>query len=81
MIVSVSKDQADCRTIRQMAGLVSQFVVCWPDVRLARKAIHRYRPEIVVYETQVWEGGKLAGADEGLLSGALRDAGSIPASR
>ena len=58
MILFVSRTEADCRTLREVAGLASQSVVCCADAQQARKAIHQYGPEIVVCETHVRENGK-----------------------
>ncbi len=57
MIALVSKSEADCRTLREVAGLVSQSVVSCADVQQARTAIRWYDPKIVVCEAQVREGG------------------------
>lgn len=57
MIVFVSKNKADYRTLRQVAGLVSQSVVCSHDVRQARKTMHWRHPEIVVCETSSSDSG------------------------
>jgi DNA-binding NtrC family response regulator len=55
VIAFASKSKADCRTLREVAGLVSQSVVSCADVQQARKAIRQYDPEIVVCEAQVRE--------------------------
>ena len=57
MIVFVSKSEADCRTLREVAGLLSQSVVSCVDVQEARKAIRHYDPRIVVCEGQMQESG------------------------
>jgi DNA-binding NtrC family response regulator len=57
VIVFVSKSEADYRTLREVAGLVSQSVLSCADVQQARKAIRQHDPEIVVCETQVRENG------------------------
>jgi DNA-binding NtrC family response regulator len=58
VIVFVSRSRADCRTLREVAGLTSQSVVCCNDVQEAREAIHQYSPKIVVCEAHVRENGK-----------------------
>lgn len=57
MIAFVSKSEADCRILREVAGRVSQSVVGFPDAQQARKAIHRLDPEIIIYDMQVAESG------------------------
>ncbi len=57
MIAFVSKSEADCRTLREVAGSMSQSVVSCADVQQAREAIHQYGPEIVVCEARVRENG------------------------
>jgi hypothetical protein len=57
VIAFVSKSEADCRTLRKVAGLVSQSVVSFLTVQHARNAIRQYDPEIVVCETHVRESG------------------------
>jgi DNA-binding NtrC family response regulator len=57
VIAFVSKSEADYRTLREVAGLVSRSVVSCADVQEARKAIRQHDPEIVVCEAQVREGG------------------------
>jgi hypothetical protein len=57
VIVFVSKSEADCRTLREVAGLVSQSVVCCADGQEARMAIRRHEPTIVVCEAQGRESG------------------------
>jgi DNA-binding NtrC family response regulator len=57
VIVFVSKSEADYRTLREVARLVSQSVLSCADVQQARKAIRQHDPEIVVCETQVRENG------------------------
>ena len=57
MIVFVSKSDADCRTLRAVAGLLSQSVVSCADVQQARRAIRSHAPNIVVCEAQVGESG------------------------
>ena len=57
MIAFVSKSEADYRTLREVAGRMSQSAVCFADAQQARKAIHRLHPEIVICETNVWESG------------------------
>ena len=52
MIAFVSKSEADCRTLRETAGRLSQSVVACADVRDARRAIRWYAPEIVVCEAR-----------------------------
>jgi DNA-binding NtrC family response regulator len=53
----VSKSEADYRTLREVAGLVSQCVVSCADVQQARTAIRHYEAEIVVCDAQVREDG------------------------
>lgn len=57
MIAFVSKSEADYRTLREVAGLVSQSVVSCADVQEARTAIRWHDPRIVVCEAQVRESG------------------------
>ncbi len=52
MIAFVSKSEADLRTLREVAGMLSQSVVCCADVQEARRAIRRHEPTIVVCEAQ-----------------------------
>ena len=53
MIAFVSKSEADCRTLRQVAGALSQSVVSCADVQQARMAIRLHAPNIVLCEAQV----------------------------
>ena len=53
MIAFVSKSEADCRTLRQVAGVLSQSVVSCADVQQARMAIRLHAPNIVLCEAQV----------------------------
>jgi DNA-binding NtrC family response regulator len=57
VIAFVSKSEADYRTLREVAGLVSQSVVSCADVQEARTAIRWHDPRIVVCEAQVRESG------------------------
>lgn len=57
MIAFVSKSEADCRTLREVAGSVSQSVVSCADVQQARRAIRLHAPKIVACEAQVRESG------------------------
>ena len=57
MIAFVSKSEADCRTLREVAGSVAQSVVSCADVQQARSAIRSHAPRIVVCEAQVRESG------------------------
>jgi DNA-binding NtrC family response regulator len=57
VIAFVSKSEADCRTLREVAGRVSQSVVSCADMQEARRAIRWHAPKIVVCETQVRESG------------------------
>jgi DNA-binding NtrC family response regulator len=57
VIAFVSKSEADYRTLREVAGLVSQSVVSRADVQEARTAIRWHDPSIVVCEAQVRESG------------------------
>ena len=52
MIAFLSKSEADCRTLREVAGLVSQSVVSCTDVQQARRTIRLHAPKIVVCEVQ-----------------------------
>ena len=52
MIAFVSTGEADCRTLRECAGLVSQSVVSCADVQQARRAIRLHTPKIVVCEVR-----------------------------
>jgi DNA-binding NtrC family response regulator len=58
VIVFVSKSEADYRTLREVAGLVSQSVVSCAHAQQARKAIRRHDPEIVVCEARAAESGR-----------------------
>ncbi len=51
MILFVSRSEADCRTLREVAGSMSQSVVSCAGVQQARKAIRQYGPKIVICET------------------------------
>ena len=53
MIAFVSKSEADCRTLRQVAGVLSQSVLSCVDVQQARTAIRLHAPNIVLCEAQV----------------------------
>ncbi len=57
MIAFVSKSEADCRTLREVAGSVSQSVVSCADVQQAHRAIRMHAPKIVVCEAQARENG------------------------
>ena len=57
MIAFVSKSEADCRTLREVAGLVSQSVVSCAGVQEARRAIRRHDPKIVVCDAQMARAG------------------------
>lgn len=52
MIAFVSKNEADYRTLREVAGPVSQSVVSCADVQQARTAIRLHAPTIVVCEVR-----------------------------
>ena len=52
MIAFASQSEADCRTLREVAGMVSQSVVSCADVRQARRAIRLHAPTIVVCDAQ-----------------------------
>ncbi len=47
VIALVSKSEADCRILREVAGRLSQSVVGFPDAQQARKAIQLLDPEII----------------------------------
>jgi len=53
VIAFVSKSETACRTLREVAGLLSQSVVSCADVLEARRAIRWHHPKIVVCEVQV----------------------------
>ena len=55
MIVFVTNSEADCHTLWEVAGLVSQSIVSCADVQRARNAIRQHDPEIIVCEAQVPE--------------------------
>ena len=80
MIAFVSKSEPDFRTLREVAGLVSQSVVSCGDVQEARTAIRWHDPKIVVCEAQVRERGNWqelleeARAAESLMLVVLRHA-------
>ena len=57
MIAFVSKSEADCRTLREVAAMVSQSVVSCAGVQEARRAIRRHDPKMVVCDAQVAESG------------------------
>lgn len=48
MIAFISKSEADFRTLREVAGLVSQSVVSCAGIPEARRAIRWHDPKIVV---------------------------------
>jgi hypothetical protein len=52
VIAFVSKNEADYRTLREVAGPVSQSVVSCADVQQARTAIRLHAPTIVVCEVR-----------------------------
>jgi len=56
VIAFVSKSEADCRTLREVAGLMSQSAVSCADVQQARRAIRWHDPKIVVCEAHVRDG-------------------------
>jgi hypothetical protein len=53
----VSKSEADFRTPREVAGLMSQSVVSFGDIPEARRAISWHDPKIVVCEARVRDRG------------------------
>ena len=57
MIAFVSKSEADFRTLREVAGLMSQSVVSCGDIPEARRAIRWHNPRIVVCDAQVRDRG------------------------
>jgi DNA-binding response OmpR family regulator len=57
VILFVSKSEADYRTLREVAGSLSQSVVSCGDVQEARTAIRRHELTIVVCEAQGRENG------------------------
>ena len=57
MIAFVSKSEADYRTLRQVADLVSQAVVSCADMEEAHSAIRCHGAQIVVCEARVRDTG------------------------
>jgi DNA-binding response OmpR family regulator len=53
VIAFVSKSEADCRTLRQVTGVLSQAVASCADVQQARMVIRLNAPNIVLCEAQV----------------------------
>ena len=63
MIAFVSKSEADYRTLRQVADLVSQAVVSCADMEEAHSAIRCHGAQIVVLRGARAGHGELAGVD------------------
>jgi DNA-binding NtrC family response regulator len=57
VIAFVSKSEADCRTLRELAGLEAQSVVSCANIPEARSAIRCHGAQIVVYEAHVRDAG------------------------
>jgi len=57
VIAFVSKSEADCRTLREVAAPMSQPVISIPDLQQARRALHRLNPEIVLCDADAWASG------------------------
>jgi DNA-binding NtrC family response regulator len=57
MIAFVSKSEVDSRTLREVAGSVSQSVVSCADVQQTRWALRLHAPTILVCDAQLQETG------------------------
>jgi DNA-binding NtrC family response regulator len=53
LIVFISKNEADCRAFRQIAGQSPDSIVDVPDIEGAREQIRRTHPRVVVCDTDL----------------------------